>query len=375
MISSIPVLLVRAMARGECSCELFCALARRAKRLQLTGQECLRGSAKMRIYMIGTGAMGSVYGGLLRNAGFDVTFIDPRRDHIERIQRDGVIVEGVRGRLVVRVPAHTSHAGLPPADLAIIFTDANATQDAARTAKDLLKPEGFALTLQNGIGNVESLVAELGAARVIAGVTMNSGALPEAGRAAYTNSGMTSIGELDGRKTARIEELARMLNHAQIPTEVVSDPMSQIWTKFVLNCAINSLTAVTGLRSGEMYRTPEVNALQDRMLDEILAVVEKKGIRLAEPDMRKKIKAHCRVRYNRPSMMQHVERGQRTEIDALNGALVREAKALGMSVPYNEAIVAVVKGVEKSRHQLLHEPPRDYAKLEADALEDAKRNP
>ena len=329
----------------------------------------------MRTYMIGSGAMGSVYGGLLAHAGFDVTLIDPREDHIGRVQREGVIVEGVRGRNVIRVPARTSHAGLPPADFAIIFTDANSTKDAARTAKEVLKPDGFALTLQNGIGNVEALIAELGAARVTAGVTMNSGALPEAGRAAYTHAGLTSIGELDGRVTPRVEEVARMLNQAGIETKIVTDPMAEIWTKFVLNCAINSLTAVTSLRSGEMYRTPEVNALQDRVLDEILAVVARKGIKLAEPDMRKKIKAHCRVRYNKPSMMQHVERGQRTEIDALNGALVREAKALGMAVPYNEAIVAVVKGVERSRRQTLHEPARDYKKLEEEALAEAELKP
>jgi ketopantoate reductase len=169
-----------------------------------------------------------------------------------------------------------------------------------------------------------------------------------------------------------IEEVARMLNAAGIETRVVADPMAQIWSKFVLNCAINALTAVTGLRSGEMYRTPEVNALQDRVIDEILEVVGRKGIKLAEPDPRKKIKAHCRIRYNRPSMMQHMEQGRRTEIDALNGALVREAKALGIPVPYNEAVVAVVKGMEKSRRQLLHEPPRDYKKLEAEAEAEAR---
>lgn len=329
----------------------------------------------MRIYMIGTGAMGSVYGGLLKKAGNDVTFIDPREDHIARVKRDGIVVEGVRGRHVIQVPAVTSAAGLPPADFVIIFTDTNATREAAKTAREVLKPEGFALTLQNGIGNVEAITAELGAARVIAGVTMNSGALPEAGRAAYTNAGMTSIGELDGRITQRVQDVAKMLNEAGIETKVVTNPMEEIWTKFVLNCAINSLTAITGLRSGEMYRTPEVDALQSHVLDEILAVVERKGIKLTEPDMRKKIKAHCRVRYNQPSMMQHVERGQRTEIDSLNGALVREAKALGMAVPYNEAVVAVVKGVEKSRRQKLHEPPRDYKKLEEEALAEAKRNP
>jgi len=321
----------------------------------------------MRTYVIGAGAMGGIYGGLLAKAGYDVTLIDIRQDHVGLVERDGLVVEGVRGHHVVRLPAQTDGDGLAPADFAIIFTDANSTKDAARTAQQLLKPDGFALTLQNGIGNVESLVEALGKGRVVAGVTMNSGAFPGPGHAAYTNAGVTSIGELDGRATSRIEAVAVMLNKAGIETKIVSDPMAEIWSKFVLNCAINSLTAVTGLRSGEMYRTPEVNALQDRVIDEILAVVERKGIKLAEPEPRKKIKAHCRIRYNRPSMMQHMEQGRRTEIDALNGALVREAKALGIAVPYNETVVAIVKGMERSRRQLLHEPPRDYKELEAEA--------
>jgi 2-dehydropantoate 2-reductase len=326
---------------------------------------------QMRIYMIGAGAMGSVYGGLLARAGFDVTLIDPREDHIGAVRRNGLIVEGVCGRHVIRLPAYTGHTGLAPADFVIVFTDANATKEAARAVTQVLKPDGFALTLQNGIGNVEALAHALGEARVVAGVTMNSAALPEPGRAVYTNAGITSIGSLDGRTIPALEELARMLNQAGIETRVIPDPMAHIWSKFVLNCAINPLTAATGLRSGEMYRTPEVNALQDRIIDEILLVIERKGVRLAEPAPRKKIKDHCRVRYNRPSMMQHVEQGRPTEIDALNGALVREAKALGIAVPYNEAVVAVVKGVEKARRQLLNEPPRDYAKLEAEAEAEA----
>ncbi len=327
----------------------------------------------MRTYMIGSGAMGSFYGGLLAKAGYDVTLIDPREDHIQIVRRDGLVVDGVRGRNVVQVPAVTTHEGLPPCDLAIVFTDTNNTPAAAREAKAVLKPDGFALTLQNGIGNVEALVAELGEERVTAGVTMNSGAFPEPGRATCTNAGMTSIGELDGRRSERVQTVARMLNEAGIETTVVDNPMSWIWSKFVHNCAANALAAITGLRGGEMYRTPEVSALQDRLLDEILAVVERKGIALVEPDPRKKIKAHARIRYNKPSMMQHIEQGRRTEIDSLNGAIVREARVLGMAVPYNEAVVAIVKGLEKSRMQLLHEPPRDYKKLEEEAEEEVKR--
>ena len=321
----------------------------------------------MRIYMIGAGAMGGVYGGLLTRAGYAVTLIDPREDHIRKIQSEGITIEGARGTHVIRLPAQIDHAGLPPADLAIVFTDANSTRDAAKAARQLLKSDGFALTLQNGIGNVEALVAELGSERVIAGVSMNSAANPEAGRSAYTNVGMTSIGELDGRDTPRVKQVAVMLNKAGIPTEIIPDPMNWIWGKFVLNCGVNALTAVTGLRSGEMFRTPEVSALQDRVIDEIMAVVERKKLMLPEKDPRKKIKDHCRIRYNKPSMMQHIEQGRRTEIDALNGALVREAKALGIATPYNEAVVAVIKGLEKSRRQALHEPPRDYKMLEEEA--------
>ncbi len=327
----------------------------------------------MRICMIGSGAMGSVYGGLIADAGYDVTLVDPRQDHIDVVRRNGLIVDGVRGRHVVKLPAVITHEGLPPCDVAIVFTDTNNTAAAAREAGEVLKPDGFALTLQNGIGNVEVLVEALGAARVTAGVTMNSGAFPEPGRASYTNAGMTSLGELDGRITPRVQTLAKMLNDAGIETTVVDNPISHIWSKFVHNCAANAIAAITGLRGGEIRRTPEVSALQDRVLDEVLEVVRRKGIVLVDPDPRKKIKHHSRIRYNMPSMMQHVEQGRRTEIDSLNGAIVREARALGMAAPYNEAVVAMVKGLEKSRMQRLHEAPRDYKKLEDEAEEEVRR--
>ncbi|MFN0039940.1 MAG: ketopantoate reductase family protein [Burkholderiales bacterium] len=318
----------------------------------------------MRIYMIGAGAMGGVFGGLLCKAGADVTLIDPRREHIEKIRSEGLHLEGVRGTHQIRLPVHESGANLPPCDLAVVFTDANSTREAARAARSLLAADGFALTLQNGIGNVETLVEELGARRVIAGVSMNSAANPAPGRVAYTNSGMTSLGELDGQDTERVRNVMTLLNRAEIPAEIVADPMSWIWGKFVHNCSVNALAAITGLRGGEISRNAAVNALQDRVMEEIMMVVRKKGIRLPETDPIKKIKDHCRKRYNKPSMMQHIEQGRRTEIDALNGALLREGKALGLSLPLNEVIVAVVKGLEQSRAQLLHEPPRDYKKLE-----------
>jgi len=305
----------------------------------------------VRIAVIGAGAMGSVYGGLLSRAGYDVTLLDLRRDHIAAIAAEGLRLSGVNGDHVIRLPAHTDAGNLPPFDLAIIFVDANATAAAAASASQLLKPAGAALTLQNGIGNLETLTATLGSGRVLGGITMNSANLPGPGQAQHSHAGPTWLGELDGRRSERLTAIVEALGRAGLEIIVTDDVQAQVWNKFVLNCAINPLCAITGLLPGEIATTPEVDLLQTRLVEELLAVVRAKGLRLPDPDPLGTIKAHCRARYNRPSMMQHIEQRRRTEIDALNGALVREAAALGMAVPYNDAIARAIKGLEKQRMQ------------------------
>jgi 2-dehydropantoate 2-reductase len=305
----------------------------------------------MRITVIGAGAMGSVYGGQLSRAGYDVTLIDLRREHIAAIAAEGLRLSGVNGDHVIRLPAHTDAARLPPFDLAIIFVDANATVAAAASAAGLLKPAGAALTLQNGIGNLETLTATLGAGRVLGGITMNSANMPGPGQAQHSHAGPTWLGELDGKRSRRLTAIVEALTRAGFEIIVTDDVQAQVWNKFVLNCAINPLCAITGLLPGEIATTPEVDRLQTRLVEELLAVVRAKGLRLPDPDPLGTIKAHCRARYNRPSMLQHIEQGRRTEIDALNGALVREAAALGMAVPYNDAIARAIKGLEKQRMQ------------------------
>ena len=305
----------------------------------------------MRIVVVGAGAMGAGYGGRLSRAGYDVTLLDIRREHIAAIVADGLRLSGIVGDHVVRLPARTDAAGLSPFDLAIVFVDANATAAAADTAAGLLKPEGAALTLQNGIGNLEILAARLGSARVLGGVTMNSANLPGPGQAQHSHAGPTWLGELDGTPTPRLAAIVEALTRAGLETIVTDDVQAHVWNKFVLNCAINPLCAITGLLPGEIAVTPEVDQLQTLLVEELMAVVRAKGLALPDPDPLGTIKAHCRARFNRPSMMQHVEQGRRTEIDALNGALVREAASLGLSVPYNDAIARAIKGLEKQRMQ------------------------
>jgi 2-dehydropantoate 2-reductase len=318
----------------------------------------------MKIAVVGAGAMGGSYGGLLALAGHEVSLIDAWQAHVDAINRDGLRLDGVRGDQRVRVPASTGATG-GGADMAIVFVDANNTAAAAQTAREVLGRDGFAITFQNGIGNVEQLQAALGAERVLAGSSMCSAAAIGPGHVRLTHLGKTSIGETDRAARPRTAQLAQALNDAGLETEMAPDIMAVIWEKFALNCCINALAATTGLRAGEIARLPALDALQDRIIAEVMTVTDTKGIRLPTPDLPAKIKAQCRKKFNKPSMLQHVEAGRRTEIDALNGALLREARALGIATPYNEALVALLKGRELHQMRAIHDPDLDYDAWEA----------
>jgi 2-dehydropantoate 2-reductase len=319
----------------------------------------------MKICVIGAGAMGSVYGGLLARAGSEVRLVDTWREDVEAINRDGVRLTGVLGEISIRVPASDTPPAGMDADVAMIWTDANNTRAAAESAAGVLGPEGFAITLQNGIGNVETLIEVLGARRVAAGSSMCSAAMYGPGRAGFTHRGKTSIGEVRGGGSERMDLLHAELERAGFEVEIHPDIMSRIWTKFALNCAINALCASTGLRLGELARLPATDRLQDRVIDEILAVTAAKGYRLEYPDFRDTVKRHCWSKFSRPSMLQHMDAGKRTEIDALNARLVEEARALGVPAPYNDAVACLLKGVEHKRRNASGRTEADYAKLDA----------
>ncbi len=324
----------------------------------------------MRFCVIGAGSMGSLYGGLLARAGFDVTLVDVWQDHVDAIRRDGLHLDGITGDLRIPIRATSRVEDASPVDCAIILTDANSTREAAEAARRVLGEVGFALTLQNGIGNVETLGEVLRGGRVMGGTSNHSAALRAPGHVTHTHAAPTWIGELDGRPTGRLRETEQALAKAGFTPVVVDNILAHVWNKFVLNCGINAISAVTGLRLGELVRSPPVDELQTRVIEEVLAVVRAKGVRLIDDDPMRTIKDHCRKKYNKPSTLQHVEQGKRTEIDALNGALVREARRLGVPTPYNDALTLILKGVEKHFAQTVRGPAIDYDRLEAEAAKD-----
>jgi 2-dehydropantoate 2-reductase len=321
----------------------------------------------MKICVIGAGAMGGAYGGLLARAGHEVTLVDAWAEHVAAIRANGLQLEGVAGEHRIKVRAESAVPDQLNADLVMVWTDSNNTSEAARAAAKALGPDGFAITMQNGIGNVETLVEVLGKGRVAAGSSMASAATGGPGRSVLTHMGMSTIGELDGKTTKRLENLRDALAGAGFEVRVHPDIMSVIWTKFALNCTINALCATTGLRLGEIARLPAMDRFQDRIIDEVLAVTKAKGMKLDYPDFRGHIKEHCWKKFSRPSMLQHIESGKRTEIGALNARLVEEAAKLGVPTPYNDALACLLRGVEYKRTKAAGLGEADYSALEKKA--------
>lgn len=300
----------------------------------------------MDFVVIGAGNMGCVYGGNLARIGQRVTFVDVWQEHVDTILRTGLRLEGLTGDFTVAAGATTDAAQAPAADAVLVCVNAYSTARAAATALALLKPQGYCLTLQNGVGNVETLTDVLGEGRVLAGLSFQSGDLAAPGKVLHTNNGPTYLGELDRSRSPRLLKLESLLNRAGLNPVLVDDVIATIWTKFVHNCGINAICAITGLRPGHIQDVPELDEFQTSIIEEAARLVRAKGIPLQDADPVHTIKEYCAHKFHRPSMMQHLDRGQQTEIDALNGYVAKESPAYGLSAPANEALTRLIKGRE-----------------------------
>ncbi len=290
--------------------------------------------------------MGCLYGANLARAGAEVVLVDSWEEHIEQMQVHGLAMDGLHGEFVVAVEATTHAEAVAPVDLAIILVNAYDTPAAAATAAELLSPDGCALTLQNGLGNIEVLQEALGAERVLAGLSFHSADLRGPGAVGHTNKGPTYLGEWNGASTARLAQVASWMERADMEPVVEADIEATIWGKFVHNCAINALCAVTDLRPGHIRDIEELDQFQSRIIEETLALVQARNIAIPSADPMGEIKAYCASKFHRVSMLQHLARGRRTEIDALNGYVVRESRKLGLACPYSESLTALVQGLQ-----------------------------
>lgn len=202
----------------------------------------------MHFAVIGAGNIGCIYGRNLSRAGEQVTMIDVWDEHVRQMQRNGLAMSGLQGDFVAEVDATTDPAAAAKADVALICVNSYNTRDAGMSASALLKESGYALTLQNGLGNIEILGEILGNNRIMAGLTFHSADLSAPGQVSHTNEGLTYLGELDGSLSPRLAELKSVLRPVDVTPVLEEDILATLWSKFLHNCGINAICAITDLR-------------------------------------------------------------------------------------------------------------------------------
>ncbi len=308
----------------------------------------------MKVAVLGSGAMGCLYGGALAEAGCDVVLIDVWKDHIDAINASGLKIDGSDGgRTIKNIRGVTRPADAGTADLVVVFVKATMTEQAMRDALSLVGDKTTVLTLQNGLGNVEKLCNVLPASRVIAGTTGHGSTLVGPGHVRHAGIGDTVIGELDGSRSARVEELAALLEKAKMTAKVSTNVMGLIWTKLIVNIGINALTAVTGLKNGRLVDFPETEELMECAIKEACAVAKAKGIRFEVDDPLEHTRAVAKkTAANRSSMLQDVTAKRATEVSVINGAVVDEGRKLGVPTPVNTVLTNLILVRQKTYEEI-----------------------
>ena len=301
----------------------------------------------MKTVIIGAGAMGSLFGGLLTLSGEDVWLVSTGKEHVDTMRSVGLTIEKGEKLQIIRVNATTDVTSLGKADLILFFVKTYQTEKAVSDSLVLQKESTIFLSLQNGLGNEEAICKKVDRKRVILGVTGQGATYLGPGHIRHAGWGETQIGELEGGITERANQIAQMFQKAGISTRVSSKIQDLIWEKLLVNVGINALTALTGLKNGQLLDYPETVRLMEALVFEAVEVARRKGVRI-EGNPIEKVKTVAEVtRENRSSMGQDFDHQRKTEIDAINGAVVREAERLGISVPFNQAITDLVKVIEK----------------------------
>ena len=302
----------------------------------------------MKTVMIGPGAMGSLFGGLLSRAGEELWLVGYRKEQVETICSVGLTLKEKGKSQIIPMKATPDVTSAGKADLVIFFVKTYDTERAVSDSLVLEKEDTVFLTLQNGLGNEEAICKKIDRKKVMLGVTGHGATLLRPGHVRHAGWGKTFVGELDHRITDRATRIAQMFCKAGIETEASPNIHDQVWGKLVVNAGINALTALTGFKNGQLLDYPETARLMERLVFEAAQVARRKGVHIEEDPIEKVRKAAEATRENRSSMGQDFDHRRRTEIDAINGAVVREAQALGIPVPFNQAVTDLVKAIEKS---------------------------
>ena len=303
----------------------------------------------MKIVIVGPGAMGCLVAAFLSKSKHEIWILDKSKKRAEIIAKNGIKLEGISGNWKARVSATNNAKDIKSADLVIICTKSYDTKSAIKSAAEIVNDNTSVVTLQNGVGNVEIIADEIGEDNVIGGVSNLGATLLGDGHIRHAGCGETIIGRIDGKIPVLMRDIREIFNKVGIKTRISRDIKSLIWSKLIINVGINALTAITRLNNGRLVEFVGTREILKDAVTEAVKVAKRKRIKLIFDDPLSKVESVCEATAtNVASMLQDVLKQKRTEIDFINGAIVRQGKSLGVKTPVNEILVYLVKTIEQS---------------------------
>ncbi|MDD5116239.1 MAG: 2-dehydropantoate 2-reductase [Candidatus Omnitrophica bacterium] len=303
----------------------------------------------MKIAVVGPGAMGSLFAAFLSKSKEEVWLLDKSRENAAGLNSSGICVTGSSGswRAKPKVTANIQDIG--KADLLIICVKSFNTKQAVEQTKPLLQQNTKIMTLQNGAGNIEIISELAGEDRVIGGITNEGATLISPGQLHHAGRGETLIGTLDGKLPVEIRSIREIFNKIGLQTKLSRDIKGLIWSKLIINAGINALTAVTRLPNGRIIEFEGTRRILRETVTEAVRIAKRKRVKLIYDDPLAKVEAVCEgTAGNTSSMLQDILHKKRTEIDFINGVIVRLGQELGIAVPTNKLLVDLVKTIESS---------------------------
>jgi 2-dehydropantoate 2-reductase len=303
-----------------------------------------------RVVVVGAGAVGCYFGGMLARAGAPVTLIG-RAPHVDAIYRDGLFIDGIRFKEHISVSASTELSAARDAHLILFSVKTVDTEATAKSLASYLAPDAIVVSLQNGVDNAEQIRAASGIFAIPA-VVYVAVAMAGLGQVKHTGRGDLIIGNPPANHDAspsRLEEVAATFVRANVPCRISENVTVELWEKLIMNCAYNALSALARSQYGRILQDPDAVEVMKQVVIEAVAVADATGIKLAQDAM---IEAVLKLGKAMPetlsSTAQDIARGKPTEIDSLNGFLVRKGADLGVPTPVNRTLHALVKLLEQA---------------------------
>jgi 2-dehydropantoate 2-reductase len=302
----------------------------------------------VRVLVLGAGAVGGYFGARLAEGGHDVTLV-ARGRNLEALRRDGLVVQlpdGTRRLSGVRAVDDPSHA--PPPELALVCVKSYDTPAAASALRAAVRPDTIVLSLQNGVENEAVLARALELPPLLVGLTFIGVELVAPGTVHYTGRGEILFGEPDGSESPRVRRLAEIFTSARVPFQLRDDILVVAWEKLAWNAGFNAVTTLTGRTVGEVLAQPATRDLIATTMIETDAVATTLGIPVRRDRLARVLaESAAEMPDFATSMLQDLRRGRRLEHDALNGAVVRAAARVGVAVPLNRTVLALLARLDR----------------------------